>query len=159
MLGRLRTVARAAVNRRAGGVNQRHAVLQTPVEQFLRVGEVVVQHVPSVRLGRVGAGSLVQERAGFQPGGAAADELAELGAVHVVGDLAVAEVAKLVAMSQVIDGQDVPDAAIVEGADQVTSDETSGSGHDMHGVVSSRGSESLSPLYDSISTWCSFWGR
>ena len=101
---------------------------------------------PSDSVG-VGAGSLVQDRAGFQPGGAAADELAELGPVHVVGDLAVAEVAELVAESQVVDSQDVPVAALVEGADQVASNETSGSSHDMHDVVSSLGpSHSVSPF-------------
>ena len=102
------------------------------MEQLLRVGEVVVQHVPAVRLGRIGAGPLVQHRRRLQPGSAAADELAKLGAVHVVGDLTVAEVAKLVALGQVVDGQDVPDPALVERADQVAPDESSGSGHDMH---------------------------
>src|SRR5271165_6627854 len=120
------------LHRRAGGVNQRHAAVQRPVQQLFRVGEVIVEHVPAVLLGRIGAGPLVQYSSRLHSGGAAADEIAKLGAVHVVGDRTIAQVAELVPLGQVVNGQDVPDPALVERADHVASDESSSSRNDIH---------------------------
>jgi len=102
------------------------------VEQLFRISEVVVEHVTAVLLGRIGAGPLVQYRRRLHPGAAVADKIAKLGAVHVVGDLTVAQVAKLVPLGQVVNGQDVSDLALVKRADQVAPDESSSSCNDIH---------------------------
>jgi hypothetical protein len=52
------------------------------------------------------------------------DQIEELALVEVVGDLAIGEVAELVGLGQVVDGDDVGDAALVERLDQVGADET-----------------------------------
>ena len=70
--------------------------------------------------------------AGFTPGAPRPTKAAELGAVHVVGDLTVAQVAKLVSLGQIVNGQDIPYPALVERADQVASDESSSSRNDIH---------------------------
>ena len=93
---------------------------------------VVVHHVAAVRLGGVGAGALVVEGVTGLRLGAAGDGRG-IRAVHVVGDVAVAEVAELVAVLEVVDGEDVGAASVVEGTDEVAADEAGGAGDDVHG--------------------------
>ena len=59
--------------------------------------------------------------------------------VHVVGDLQVGQVAELVALGQVVDHDDVVDAAGVEALDDVGADEAGGAGNHYagHGKSSS----------------------
>ncbi len=121
-----------AVDAGAGGVDEGRAAVEGPVKEFLGESIIVVHHVAAVGLGGVGA-ALVVEGGGVEAGGTSADEVAEFGVVHVVGDVAIAEVAELVSEFEVIDGEDVGDAAVVEGADEVAADEAGGSGDDVHG--------------------------
>jgi hypothetical protein len=61
---------------------------------------------------------------------ALAHAIDELALVQVVGDLAVDQVAELVGAREVVDGEDVALAAIVERLDVVGADETGGAGDD-----------------------------
>ncbi|MCY1372694.1 hypothetical protein D9M69_599210 [compost metagenome] len=58
----------------------------------------------------------------------------EIALVQVVGYLGVGEVAELVALGQIIDGDQVGLAPRIEGLDQVAADEAGGTGNDdAHG--------------------------
>jgi hypothetical protein len=61
---------------------------------------------------------------------ALAHAIDELDLVQVVGDLAVDQVAEFVGAREVVDGEDVALAAIVERLDVVGADETGGAGDD-----------------------------
>ena len=129
--GVLDAAVRQAVDRCAGGVDQRDPPLQAPVEDLPRVRVIVVHHVAAVGLGRVGAGALVKHGVGAPEGRAPADRAAELLAVDVIGELAAGQVPELVAVGQVIDSDDIFVAACVQGADEVAADEPGGAGdHD-----------------------------
>ena len=55
--------------------------------------------------------------------------------VQVVSDIAVGQVAKLVAVSQIVDGDDIGFITLVEGLNQVATDKTGGAGHnDSHAM-------------------------
>ena len=59
------------------------------------------------------------------------EQVVEHVGVDVVGDLQVGQVAELVALRQVVDGDDVVDAARVQALDDVAADETGSAGdHD-----------------------------
>ncbi len=67
--------------------------------------------------------------------------------VQVIGDVAVGEVAELVGVAQIVDGDDVGLAARIERTNQVGSDETGGAGDDDVHVVCSDGAAPLSRPY------------
>ena len=108
-----------AVDRRRGSVDQRNALRLAPEEYLLGVGEVGIEHILAVPLGRVGTGTLVED------GGDAAERLApgdpdaELVAVEIVGDPPAGEIAVLPAVAEIVDDDDVALAAVIEGLDQV----------------------------------------
>ena len=58
------------------------------------------------------------------------EQFDELLLVEIVGDFAIDEVAKLVSALQVVDGDDVVDAALVEAFDDIGADKAAGAGDD-----------------------------
>ena len=59
--------------------------------------------------------------------------LVKHGVVDVVGDVQVCQVAKLVAITQIIDRNDVGDATLVQTFDDIAANKTSGAGdNDFH---------------------------
>jgi hypothetical protein len=71
--------------------------------------------------------------ASTSPNPPSAKTVVELVGVDVVGDLQVGQVAELVALGQVVDRDDVVDAAGVEALDDVAADEAGGAGDDDAG--------------------------
>src|SRR5690242_16104742 len=58
--------------------------------------------------------------------------------VEIIGDLAIDEVAELVALRQIVDGQDLVLATLIEGLDQIGAHESGGPGdHGIHSPYSS----------------------
>jgi hypothetical protein len=53
----------------------------------------------------------------------------KLGMIDIVGDLQIGQIAELVPIAEVIDGDDVGDAALVQARDDVAADESGGSCH------------------------------
>jgi hypothetical protein len=118
-----------AVHRGGRGVEERHLLLLAPLEQAPRVGVVVLHHEAAVRLHGVGAGALVEHR--LDRAFPAVDARQELGLVHVVGDLAAGEVTELLAVREVVHGDDLADAAAVQPLDEPRADESRRAGHDV----------------------------
>src|SRR5207248_8447499 len=82
-----------------------------------------------VGLHRVGAGALVQQRLdGALPLVHVGNER---GLVDVIGDLATGQILELVGVRQIVDGDDLGDAAAVEPFHQLGADETRCPGHDV----------------------------
>ncbi len=64
------------------------------------------------------------------------DALDEIVLVEVVGDLAIDQVLELVGLGQVIDCNDIGDAALVQRLDNIGADEAGSTGDDVvHGVL------------------------
>ena len=64
------------------------------------------------------------------------DALDEIVLVEIVGDFAVDQVLELVGLGQVVDGDDVGNAALVERLDDVRADKAGGAGDDViHGIL------------------------
>ena len=107
------------------------------IEQRHRVPVVVAHHEAAIGLHRVRARTLVQHRRDVVLEVAGADARDEFVLVEVIGDVAVREIAELVGVVQVVDGDDVAFAARVERPDQVRTDEAGGAGDDdVHGQCS-----------------------
>src|SRR5690606_4401384 len=86
----------------------------------------------AVALGGVRARALVQD--GFDAAQTpVGDQAAELVLVQVIGNAAIDQVDELVALGQVIDRNDVGDAAAVQAAHQIASYEAGCAGDDDHG--------------------------
>src|SRR5574343_1883611 len=128
--------AAGAVSGGRRGVEELHVLILAPVEQDLRVAIVVLHHVAAVRLHGVGAGAFMQDGldlAVVMPG---LDALDEIVLVEIIGDFAVDQVLELVGLGQVIDGDDVGDAALVQRLDDVRADKAGGAGDDViHGIL------------------------
>src|SRR4029079_10236704 len=121
---RLAESAARAIDRSRGRVDEGDAPRLAPVEQLERVAVVVLHHVAAVGLHGVGARALVQHRANLSADPVAADALEEILLVEVIRDLAIGEVGHLVRARQVVDRDDVPDAARIERLHQVRPDES-----------------------------------
>src|SRR6185437_4315422 len=84
----------------------------------------------------VRARALMEDRRDVVVEIAVGDAQQEFFLVDVVGDAAADEIAELVALRQVVDGDDVTLAARVQRLDQVGSDESGGAGHDdVHDAI------------------------
>src|SRR5574341_2180336 len=110
-----------AVHRSRRGVEQRHVLLLAPVEQALGVGVVVVEHVAAVGLHRVGARALVEQR--LQAAAEIVQPREEFVLIDVVRDLAPGEIPELVGVREVVNRDDVGDAAPVQSLDELGADE------------------------------------
>src|SRR4029078_9039206 len=110
-------------------IKERDFLVLAPVEQMPRVRVIVLHHVATVRLPRVGAGALVEDRLHRALEPFQARE--KLCLVHVVGDLAAGEVLELVGLREVVDRDDLRDAAPVEALDEPRADEAGGTGDDV----------------------------
>ena len=143
LAGSFGEVGAGSVDGGGGGVDERDLAIEREVQQFLRVGEVVVHHVAAIVFERVRAGALMQdgadlcvlEVAGFEGG-------AELALVHVVGVLGAGEVqelwpGKVGRGGEVIDQQNVALAGAVELVDEIAADEACAAGNDDHFCISS----------------------
>jgi hypothetical protein len=126
-LRRLAEGVGAAIDRGRRRVQQPRAALLAGLEQRAGHAVVVVHHVLAVLLHRVAAGALVEHGLDLAEA-ALGEEGVELVGVDVVGDLQVRQVAELVALGQVVDRDDVVDAAGVEALDDVAADESGSSG-------------------------------
>ena len=60
------------------------------------------------------------------------DQIEKLGFVEIVRQLAIGEIAELVGVLQVVDGEDVRKATLVQRADVVGAHETRSASHDDH---------------------------
>src|SRR5690606_21549828 len=137
LAGRVLGIARAGpVDGCRGGIQERDFPGLAVFEQLQRDAEVVVPHGASVPLRRVGAGAAVDHGLGAREF-ARQDTTAEFVLVLVIGDVQVEQVAELVAVGQVVDRQDVGDAARIQPADQVAADEAGGAGDHDHDINSS----------------------
>ncbi len=123
-------LAPGAVHRGRRGVDERHLLALAPVEERLGVGVVVLHHVLAVRLGRVGAGALVQDRLERAVEAAAREPRQELALVHVVLDAQLEEVPRVGALGEVVDREDLVHAGAVQRRDQARADEAGGPGDD-----------------------------
>ncbi|MPN41607.1 hypothetical protein SDC9_189161 [bioreactor metagenome] len=125
-----------AVSRGRRGVEELDVLVLTPVEQDQRVAIVVLHHVATVGLHGVGAGAFVQDGFDLAVVMTGLDALDEIVLVEVVGDFAVDQVLELVGLGQVIDCNDIGDAALVQRLDNIGADETGSTGDDVvHGVL------------------------
>ena len=122
--------AARAVDRRARCIQERDVVVLAMIEQRHRVPVVVAHHEAAIGLHRVRARTLVQHRGDVVLEVACADARDEFVLVEVIRDIAVREIAELVGIPQVVDGDDVALAARVERPDQVRPDESGGAGDD-----------------------------
>ena len=133
VLQRRRKVSRPGepVDRRAGGKDQRDALLHGKPQHLFRVLEVVVHHVHAVVFKRVGAGALVQNRLDptfsqciFSNGAA------KLPLVHVIHIARAVQVLELPGIGQVVHHQNVRDAVRIQLVDQVAADKARASSND-----------------------------
>src|SRR6266498_5708170 len=93
-----------------------------------RVAVVVAHHVAAVGLHRVGARALMQYRNEIVVEVAVGEPHEELLLVHVIGDIAVDEIAELVGAREIVDGDDALLAARVQRLDEIGADEPGGAG-------------------------------
>src|SRR5574343_466109 len=121
----------ATIGGRRGGVEELHVLILAPVEQDQRVAVVVLHHVTTVRLHGVGAGALMQDGLDLAIVVPGLDTFDEILLIKVIGDFAVDQVLELVGLGQVVDGDDVGDAALVQRLDDVGADEAGGAGNDV----------------------------
>src|SRR5207302_5651959 len=119
----------AAVDRGRRGVQERHLLVLAPLQEPPRIGVVVVHHEAPVGLHRVGAGTLVQHR--LHRALQRLEARGQFRLVDVIGDLATGQVLELVGVRQVVDGDDLGDAAAVEPLDELRADEACGTGDDV----------------------------
>ena len=110
-----------AVHRGRRRVQERNVVVLAVLEQADRVAVVVGEHVAAVGLHRVRARALVQHRRDVVVEIAVGEAGEEFLLVEVLGDLAVDEVAELVAAREIVDGDDARLAARVERLDEIAS--------------------------------------
>ena len=111
-----------------GGIDEGHAKCLSPAVELKCVAVVVLHHVVAVVLHGVGAGALMKD--GFRlRRGATADAVDEVAFVKVVRDAALGEVLVLFAAFQIVDGDDVGDAAFIESENVVATDETGSAGN------------------------------
>ncbi|MCY1441656.1 hypothetical protein D9M71_579790 [compost metagenome] len=122
-------VASGAIHRCRRGIQQRHLQGLGGVEQVAAEAVVVVHHQAPVAFDGAGASALMQHGA-YLAELATAETRKKVVLVQVVGDFAVSQVAKLVAIAQVIDRDDLGFAALVEGLNQIATDKTGGAGDD-----------------------------
>jgi hypothetical protein len=135
-LRRLAEGVGAAVDRGRRGIQQPRAALLAGLVQRQRHAVVVGHHVLAVGLHRVAAGAFVEHR--FDLAEAAVGEAGiEVGGVDIVGDAQVGQVAELVALGQVVDRDDVLDAAGVQALDDVGANEAGRAGDDYAGHANS----------------------
>ena len=122
---------RAAVGGGAGGVQQAGATFVTGLVQLHRGDVVVLHHVLAVAFHGVAAGALVKNSfyLAVSIGG---KRVVKISGVHIVGNLQIGQVAKLVALGQVIHGNDVGHASGVEAQDEVGTNKTGSAG--KHGA-------------------------
>jgi len=130
--GRFPERVRAAVGGGAGGVEQAGAPFLAALVQLHRGGIVVLHHVLAVAFHGVAAGAFVKN--GFHLAvGVGFKCVVEDIRIHVVGNLQVCQVAKLVALGQVIHGNDVAQAPVVEASDEVGANKTGSTGDNDSG--------------------------
>ena len=126
------------VDRGRRGVEIRDLLVSAKIEQFAGIVVVVAHHVAAVDCGRVRASALVQDRAHRAVEAAVAEPLEKIILVEIIRDFAVDEIDELVAATQIIDGENLGLAALVERLDDVGPDETGGAGHYYVHILSSR---------------------
>src|SRR3990167_4920183 len=103
------------------------------MEQLARQRAVVVHHVLAVQFHGVAAGSLVEHRFDLAKS-TFGKQLVKIINIDVVGNAQVSQVTEFVAVGQVINGNDVVNAAGVETFDQIAADKAGGTGnYDFHG--------------------------
>src|SRR5689334_22177133 len=120
---------RAPVYSRARCIEERDVVVLAMLEQPHRIAVVVAHHVPAVARHRVRAGAFVEHDVEVVVEVAIHDAEQEFVLVDVIGNVAIGEVAKLVALRQVVDGDDVALAALVERLHEIRADEAGRAGH------------------------------
>ena len=130
-VGALPELAGAAIGGSRGGIQQAHALLLAGLEQVAGQAVVVVHHVLAVALHGVAARAFMEHRLDG-PISAFSEELIKVVGVYVVGDLQVGQVAEFIALGQVVDRDDLADAARIEPAHDVAAYEAGCAGDD-HG--------------------------
>src|SRR5512140_1634108 len=118
----------AAIGCRGRGIQQARAALVAGLEQAARERVIVVHHVLAVGFHGVAAGPVVEHRLDLAEE-TFREEVVEQVQVDVVGDPQVGQVAELVALRQVVHGDDVVDAALVQPLDDVAADKPCRSRH------------------------------
>src|SRR5206468_9227671 len=94
------------------------------------VAVIVGEHVAAVGRHRVGARALMQYGRDVVVEVAVGKPRQELVFVHVVGDVAIDEVAEFVGVGEIVDGKDAGFAARVQRLDEIRADEAGGAGND-----------------------------
>jgi hypothetical protein len=141
--GRFREDGTGSVDRCGGGIDERDLAVEREVQQFLRVGEVVVHHVATIVLERVRTSALMQDGADFCTLEVARLEGgAEFTLVHVVGVSGAGQIQELWpgqvgGGSEVIHQENVAFASAVELMDDIAADKARAAGNDDHFFISS----------------------
>src|SRR5712691_1210490 len=116
------------VDRRRGRVDQGHFILQAEIEQRHRIAVVLLHHEAAVGPQGVGARALMEHRVDRAREIPRREARAEFVLVQKIGDLAGRQIAELVAVLQIVHGEDLRFAAGVERAHQVRAYEAGGAG-------------------------------
>ena len=136
-----------AVHRRAGSIEIRNAFVLTPIEQIEAVLVVVVHHIEAVVLHGIRAGTIVKNCLDI---GERQNVFANLAdkfvLIQIMRNFALSQIGEFFATSKIINGDNIGDAALVEGFDDVAADKTGRAGNDDgHGMLSSR--DNIKQLY------------
>ena len=118
---------RTAIGGCAGRVKQARATFLASLVQLDRGGKVVVHHVLAVHFHGVAASTFVENGFDLAVGPFGEGVVKQVG-IHIVGNLQVGQVAKLLTLGKVIYGNDVSQAALVETLDKVGANKSGGTG-------------------------------
>ena len=123
-----------AIDRRRRCVDIRHAVLGTEIEQSFRIFVVVLHKIAAIALGGIGACALMEHGFHRTVETAVVERLHECVLVDVIRDLAIGEIDELVALREVVHGNDVRHTPLIQCFDEIRSDEPGRAGYDeVHG--------------------------
>src|SRR4051794_33741990 len=114
-------------------------MLKREVQQFLRIGEIVVHHVPAIIFQGVRACSLVQDGANSAFGKYSAGKRAtELCLVHIIGKPGTRKVQELLVwtrcIGEIVDHENVIFSLEIQFMDEIASNEAGSPCHDDHKV-------------------------
>ena len=122
----------SAVGGSRRGIQERDFVLQAIVQQLLGVLIVVIHHILAVPLGGGRTSAFMENGINIVKLFARHDLNKEVFFIHIISDVEVNQVGKLGAIFQVINHQDVGNAFIIQGFNDVTTDKTRAASHNDH---------------------------
>ncbi len=103
------------------------------MQNLFRITEVVAHHIATVPFGRGGAGTLMQNRLNISGKRRIGFQQAEkIILVDVIDDGQVGDVAEFVAVTQIVDDQDIAAIVFNQHAGKIAADESGPASYDMH---------------------------